>query len=281
MNKKQLVLAVSIGFLVIFSLINYVQLTKISDDMSILRHSIEGVSSSLNDIEYRVSNTLHEFNEEQRWVRNSFFEVKGVQSEPEQVKVLVSWALRELDHNEQLFFLYREQGASEWQQIEVEEVDSLSYEIELILSLKGNYETQILAVSEERKRSEELQYLSIFDQVQDRIHAEVYVYSYSHDYMDLHIMMQQYGGGHMFLEDKELLKIRSAKAHIYVNDKLLETVDVLANSNQETYTPYDLMYEYNERIQFDEEIDELGQVRVELIIKDGMGIEYKRTSFDY
>ncbi|MEB1806888.1 MAG: hypothetical protein LPK26_06260 [Bacillaceae bacterium] len=281
MNKKQLVLAVSIGFIVIFSLINYVQLTKISDEMSILRHSIEGVSSSLNDIEYRVSNTLNEFNEEQRWVRNSFFEVKGVQSEPEQVKVLVSWALRELDHNEQLFFLYREQGTSEWQQIEVEEVHSLSYEVELILSLKGNYETQILAVSEERKRSEELQYLSIFDQMQDRIHADVYVYSYGRDYMDLHIMMQQYGGGHMFLEDKELLKIRSAKADIYVNDKLIKMVDVLANSDQETYTPYDLMYEYNERILFDEEIDELGQVRVELVIKDGMGIEYKRTSFDY
>ncbi|MFV8828420.1 hypothetical protein [Alkalihalobacterium sp. APHAB7] len=231
--------------------------------------------------EYRLSDTLNEFTEEQRWVRKSFFEVKDMGSEAEHVKVLVTWALGELDRKEQLYFLYREQGTDEWEQLEVEEVETLSYEIELVLSIKGNYETQILAVSEERKRSEELQYLSIFDQIQDRIHADVYVYSYSKEYMDLHIMMQQYSGGHMFLQDKELLKIMSAEAHVYINDELIKNVDVLAESNQAMDMPHDQMYEYNQRIHFDEEIEELGDVRVDLVITDGIGIEYKKTNFDY
>ncbi|MFC0472337.1 hypothetical protein ACFFHM_18035 [Halalkalibacter kiskunsagensis] len=282
MNKKQVALIGSIACLVIFSIVNYVQLNRISDQLhslDYLEHSIRDLSSSMNGVESTVAHTLYEFTEDQRWIRNIHFEIKDVHIASQQVDVSVSWALRDLEIGEQLFFLYRERGAKDWEKIEVSEAKNLSYQIELTLSLKKNYETQIIAVSDERKRSDDLQDIAILEQLEERIYADIYLYRSSHKRFDLNIMMQNYFREEMFIEEKEQLAITSAIAYVYVNGELIETIDVLEKSNTVSHIPHDQMYEYFQPLTLDEEMT--GEIKVELIIKDGLGFEYKRESYDY
>ncbi|WP_216831654.1 hypothetical protein [Alkalihalobacterium elongatum] len=281
MNKKQVMLIGSVGFLIILTIVNYNQLNKISNQLGNLSHlenTVQDISYSIGDIHNQVGETLYEFTEEKRWVRNNSYEVKEVNGDTEQVEVLVSWGLRELEDDEELYFLYREQGKSDWQKLKVEETGNLDYEVTFTLSLKENYESRILAVSDEGKRSEDLQYIAIFDQLQERIYSDVYVLSYGKDFVDLQIMMQQSYRDQMFRLDSEKLEIKSATANLYVNNKLVKTIDVLEKANKQVH---DQMYEYSQRLTFEEQPDLPGDVRVDLTIIDGLGLEYKINSYGY
>ncbi|WP_078428524.1 hypothetical protein [Alkalihalobacterium alkalinitrilicum] len=282
MSKKQVAFIGCIAFLVIFSIVNYIQLNKLSnqlDSLTQLEHNIQSLSSSMGDIHSTVSSTLQEFTEEQRWIRNSYYEVKAVDMEEEKVEVSVLWSLRNIEKDETLYLLFREQGSREWQHIELDETEDLSYHIDLRLSIKENYETQILAVSDDRKRSDDLQEISVFQQLEERIYADVYAHSVTNNQIDLHIMIQQLYGDDMFIQDKDRLEIKSALAYVYMNDELVKTVDVLENANPVAHMPHEEMYEYFESLKFDGEKN--GVIRVDLIIQDGLGIEYKRESYDY
>ncbi|WP_102344969.1 hypothetical protein [Bacillus sp. Marseille-P3661] len=277
MTKREIILSVAVGILIIFSIINYNKISDLQQRMYVLdnlQHEIQNVDFSVQDVSSQVHTKLDEFLQEQLWIPVKNYEITDIDLKQNTIDVSIQWSLRELGQQEKVMLLYREESEPNWSQLEVKNNNGLNYSIERTFPLQGNYETQIVAISEEGKRSEELLRLNFKEQLYSRMNIHAFLHPIGNGRFDMNIDI----GNHIdqefiFSENRKDLKIKTAKAFIYVDGKLTKEWDLLKENFNHHSDPYNEGISYHEMLNLGEDAGDNAELHV--VVEDYLGLKYE------
>ncbi len=115
------------------------------------RDQVESIGLSVSD----AVQTLEIFAKEQKWVKENTFVLDKEKSGTNTMVVNAKFTFSEIEQNPP-YFLYREKGAQEWIQLELEQIEVLNYFVELNLAPLLEYEYQIITSDDQKKATDVL-----------------------------------------------------------------------------------------------------------------------------
>lgn len=277
MAKREKFFAVVIGILLIVNIFNYFQIGGLRDNISNLERGIMDVEHSVSNISDHVEAAIDEFLQGQTWVKKKDYQMMEIDFKKNTGKVKLEWTLSELSSDEIILLLYREEGQKEWIELEVEPKKGLNYSLMHTFSLTSNYETQVLAVSEKGKRSEELLDLSFKDDLDNRMMIDAWYEPDKGNNIDVEVFIQN-ELQHKFIGEtkKDDFKIKSAKAFIVNGEKILKEIDLLKENQYFETSSTSEVINYSDSFDFDEELVTLEKVELHIVVKDRLGLTYER-----
>lgn len=282
MTKKEIYLSISLGVLFFISLMGLFKLKDVEGKLQSLdnmQHQFQMLDGSVQSISSQVHMNMDRFLQEQLWIPNKGYEVTDIDLERNSIDVLFEWSMRDLSESEKLSFLYREENENDWTVLEVQNHNGLNYSIQHTFPLRGNYETQIVATSPVGKRSEELLPMRFNEQLTSRILIDAYLHSGGPGVFDFDISLHnQLEHEFMLSKNKEDLKIKSAKALIYVDGKQVKQWDLFENKQDYMSDQYSESINYHNYIQLKDEYGENPDVELRVIVEDGLGLEYEKVA---
>ena len=104
------------------------------------RDQVDSIGLSVSD----AVQTLEIFAKEQKWVQENTFVLDKEKSGTNIMVVNAKFTFSAMEQNQNPYFLYREKGAQEWIQLELEQKGVLNYVVELNLAPLLEYEYQLL-----------------------------------------------------------------------------------------------------------------------------------------
>lgn len=283
MSKREVMLIVAIGVLLIFSLLSYNKINDLENKMYALDHmqnQFQSVNSSVQNISSNVEMKMNDFLKEQLWIPEKGYEMINVDIEGDTIDVIIQWSLRDKLHDEKITFLYREESDTEWIELDVSSHSGLNYSLEYTFPLRGNYETQVVATTENGMRSENLLDLRFKEQLDRRINTHAIIHQGGSDHFDVNIDIHNRVDHEFVLgKDEENLKIKSAKAFLYVNGKMIKELNLLKQNQDHHSDRYSESIYYHDYFTLAEVgIDEAENVELQVIVEDGLGLKYETTA---
>ncbi|WP_078553230.1 hypothetical protein [Bacillus alkalicellulosilyticus] len=270
------------GFTVII-ILNVIMITTVFQ-MKIIVGSVEYLEHELSSLRSEMSSVhwqLQEQVEQSQWITNSSYTISKVEGVTAFVDI--EWNLRELSPSAEVVLFYRDNQSTSWKEVIPNSSPSLSYKVQLEVPLDGNYETKVVAKSEDVIITEPLVELDFASQLKGRIDFDVYVYGEGKENnINIHVYNPL---DHNFLvEDSTKLKMKRANATIFVNDSVVETVNLLDYLEENQWNVEEdqdgdaLEYSTDEIISFNttvllEDNDDI--VKIEVHVDDGLGLQYK------
>lgn len=253
------------------------QLEEKIEQVDYLSSQIQNVNSSIQGISGQVQLKLNEFLQEQMWVTKKDYEIKKVDVENNSIEVSLNWNVRELNEDEDMVLLYRDKENKDWQEMNVDKDDALTFQLTHTFPLDGNYETQILARSPEGTRSEPLLTLNFKEQLDQRIMVDGFMHPLDEKEasMNIHIY-NQLQSDFLVSYNSSDFKVTKASALIYVKNEVINQVDLLEESQNINEDPYSENLVYNSILNLEElGASDISDIKVEVVIVDGLGMEYK------
>lgn len=276
LKKKDIILVFVVLGLIASNLIHYNKLKSIEyrmDQMNYLQTSIQDVNHSVQQISSRVDLKLDEFLQEQLWIREKDFEIINIDIPANQIEVALDWSLRELSDDESLSFLYREEKEQEWTELEVSSTGHLSYSLSLMIPLRGNYETQLLATSAGGKRSETLFPLHFQEQLETRIQTYATIHQMDNRHFDIHVDIYNSLENELS-NNNEGFKIKSAKAFLYEAGEVRKEINLLEEHSYFHSDGYRENFSYHGTITLEEQVNS-SDVELIVIIEDNYGFIFE------
>lgn len=280
MPKKDIVLYGLIGILLIVNVVSLNRMNSLQEQMQInenLQNQIQNVEYSVQDITAQLDQKLTEFNQKQQWIQGKEFNIHQSNSKEHTIDVEVKWSLKDLQKDEKVLFLFREDGDKQWTELEVTNENGLNYFVNHTFSLNGNYDTQVVAVSEEGKRSEDLIQLNFNEQMNQRMQTNAFVHQAGNGMFDINVDIENNLVTEFPLTaNPEELKITTAKAKLLFNGQVLREINLLKNSEFLQHDNYLETLRYNNMLNMKEEIgDEFGKVELHVTVEDELGFTYE------
>ncbi|WP_078544950.1 hypothetical protein [Litchfieldia alkalitelluris] len=280
MSKRDKILGIAIGVLIIFNIVSYNKVSNLEERLYMLdslSHEIDSMNHSVHNISSEVGMRMNEFMQEQLWIPEKNYEVLHVDIEGNTIDVQINWTLREQLQKENVSFLYRETTTDDWTELEATHKDGLNYSVEHTFPLKGNYETQVIASSESGTRSEDLLDLNFKEQLDTRIIINAHLnHNGNRDY-DLHIDINNPLKSEFMVDsNREALKIQSAMAYLTINGKAIKEFNLLELSDNMKPDPDSEYLFYSDFITLDAVEGELGNnAKLHIVVEDGLGLQYE------
>ncbi len=264
-------------------MVNIANLTKMNsleDQLEMNEHlqsQIQNVENSVQDISSQLDQKLSESTQKQQWVQGKEYTIKDSDIEENTINIAMNWSLKELKQDEKVLFLYREHGENEWIELEVEQGTGLNYHLEHPFSLKRNYESQIMAVSKEGRRREDLFNLNLNEQIKQRMHINAFVYQAGNGMFDVNVDIENILKTEFPLTNNtEQLRIKSAKATLLYNGQVLRKINLLEDSEFLQHEDYMETLHYNSMLNLEDEVgNEIGDVELHVNVQDELGFIYK------
>lgn len=243
---------------------------------------LQDISSEVYSVSSEVEATLAQFTEEQKWVQGANYSINQVNMANETIHVKFEWYLRELADGDTISFLYRDKNKHEWTEIPVESSGGLNFFAEQTLSIKANYETQVIATSKTGKRSNELVDVNMKEMLEDRVQIDAYLHEANKGEYDANINVYNnyFDTDYFPVTNEQDNKLKSAVAVLSVNGKKVKTYNLTSADD-----PYVESFELNQHIDLKEiadiNIDEIQTVELRVIIEDYFGIKYEQIANMY
>jgi len=280
LSKKDIILYGLIGILLIVNVVSLNRMNSLQEQMQInedLQNQIQNVEYSVQDITAQLDQKLTEFNQKQQWIQGEKYNVLQSNRKQHTIDVRLKWRLKDLQKGEEVLLLFREYDENQWTELEVTNENGLNYYVNHTFSLDENYETQVVAVSEEGKRSEDLLQLNFYEQMNQRMPTNAFVHQAGNGMFDINVDIEN----HLVTEfpltaNPEELKITSAKAKLLFNGQVLREINLLKDSEFLQHDNYLETLRYNNMLKLREEIgDEFGKVELHVTVEDGLGFTYE------
>lgn len=283
MSKKDIVLIGLIGILLIVNVVSLNRMRSLQEQMEMNEHlqtQIQNVEYSIQDITAQLDQKLTEFNQKQLWIQGKEYNILQSDRKDHTIDVGVKWSLKDLQKDEKVLFLFREHGDHQWTELEVTQKNGLNYYVDHTFSLNENYETQVVAVSEEGKRSEDLLQLNFNEQMNQRMQTNAFVYQAGNGMFEINVDIENNLVTEFPLTaNPEELKITSAKAKLLFNNQVLREINLLNDSEFLQHDNYLETLHYNNMLNLKEEEDEFGNVELHVTIEDSLGFTYETIGY--
>lgn len=280
--KKDIIYLLALGVVIVFSILNYnktLELQSRLEGIDFLQAEVQNTNHSVQGISSEVQMKLDEFLQGQQWIQEKEYEIINVDLDSNKIKVALKWSLRDLQDDENITLLVREENQESWEELEVVHLGGLNYSAEYTLLLKGNYETQIVASSQSGKRSENLVELNFKEIIENRITINAYLYPSGTGQFDINIDINNpLEDSFSLTEVKEKLKITSAKAFLTVNEKLIKEINLLEENSDYYSEPYGEMIGLYQSLNLEKEIKNPVEAELRVIVEDGLGLKYETTA---
>lgn len=114
------------------------------------RDQVDSIGLSVSD----AVQTLEGFAKEQQWIQENAFLLDKEKSSTNTMVVNAKFTFSTMEQNQSPHLLYREKGAQDWRQIELEQKGILNYAVELNLVPLIEYEYQLLTSGEQKRASD-------------------------------------------------------------------------------------------------------------------------------
>ncbi|MBU9714229.1 hypothetical protein [Evansella tamaricis] len=286
MSKKDVVLYSLVVVVLLIASMSYSKISAVEQrlyELDNIRHNVQDINHSMSSISSQVYEQVNEMVQDQIWVQSKGYEIKEVNIDEKLIDVILEWRLRDLQENEEVSFLYREEGDSNWKELNVVQRNGLNFSVEHSFLVNGNYETQIIASSDTGKRSEEFLALNYGDQLESRmnIHAEVYQLNSGH--LDFTIDIYNYLDHEFTIsKNREDFKIKKAMAYLYIDGVLTEEIDILSENPhfRNEYYEETIFYSETYRVEGREE-EQFRNVELKVVVEDGIGYTYEMNAIEF
>ncbi|WNF35357.1 hypothetical protein RJD24_12895 [Bacillaceae bacterium IKA-2] len=279
-----MILTIGIGVLIIYNILSYNKISNLEGTMrmlSNLQSDVQNVNYSVENISQQVDANMNELLKEQLWVPEKGYQITDVNIEENSIDVTLEWSMRDQLHQEQISFLYREESVQEWTELEVSSNSGLNYRLDHTFPLQGNYVTQVIATSEAGKRSEDLLDLRFKEQLDSRIIVYADVHYDGHGDVNVNIDINNHlEHEFMIAKNKNDLKIKSAKAFLYLDGVLLKELNLLKQNQDFHSDSYGESIYYHDYLNLTDEVDnevdrDVPSVELHVIVEDGLGFKYE------
>jgi hypothetical protein len=305
-NKKNFNIALAI--LIVLNISIFLNLgsmkRNLEDRISNLNAQISGLNSQLSNQTNYINQTINKLKEEQRWTGNGGYKLLGIDSATGNIRAKVNWSFRELSPNSNVNLAYGERAVNQgtvdkWENVNAKGVDKLNYTAEVLLSPEKNYKLRVQSEGSAGAKGEDLMDLDLNSLINNRFVLEPAMHrnNYGPRYENhIHVINNFQG--------EEFLAIKSAKAEIYVQGKLENSVELHKASKSELGGDYEYKFGGNTHTEIwlnDDAVWVKGEenwvkqgdnswtykgstppprfpdLRIEVTIVDNMGVTYKKS----
>ncbi|WP_163537142.1 hypothetical protein [Gracilibacillus sp. YIM 98692] len=276
MTKKEWMYVSIIGALIMTNLVMYSKLANVERTLENMQFEVQNTNHSVQNISTQVHQQMNEMLQEQLWIPKKDYQVMDANIEENTITVNFEWTLRELNEDAVVSLLYREEGEENWQEIQMENERDLNYHLSQTFSLDKNYQTQILASSENHKRSEDLFSLDFKKQMEHHMMIDAFLNVRNEDVvLNVHIHNPT---DHKFLNvEREKLSIQKASAFLYHEDDMIREIDLMENNQHAKPDPNAENITYHESITIDEKYS-MRELEVRVLVEDGLGMEHEKIT---
>lgn len=284
MDKGRKLIILLLAAILVLNIYQNAKISELKNDLRNQRYSFNRINEDINQINGDVYDTLNEWERENRWIRDSGYEIKSISDDLQDMTISVFWDFNNLKNDEKVYLNIgkltdNRLGGTSWEKIAVEPVSDLHYEKQLTLPFEASYTINVLAENNSGKRSEELTKVDIYDGLMDRIRVDGRTGTTGNKvYLDIHLFnpsigLDLFNGGRSTESMPEQLKIHKAELQIHVKGKLLETVDILKEGDYDD--------DYNDETidyykPFEDPDFEEKDLKAIIRVKDNLGLEYER-----
>lgn len=248
-----------------------------------MQSEINRLSISMRDIQNNIATTMEEIKAENLWVSKKEYNVLVIDDHYENIELLLQWQFRELNKEEEIYLIYSEKDENivndpQWKKIQLTHAEGLNYEMKLNLPYRKNYEFQLMAETSRGIRSQSLFELSFKENFENRIggYAEVLPFRGQNEKIDIHIGVFNSLYDPQLYPNVDKLKMKSAKANIYVQGQLKETIDLMEQGDDRWESSQDESINHFANLQL-ENVENISRedIEVEIIVEDYLGNIYK------
>lgn len=226
-NKRAAVIVILI--LIILNISTYLNQRSLKENFENhimnLNNQIMNLNNQLNSFNYQISKNIESIKNEQKWTENKSYKMLDYDDKTNQIKIQVNWSFKELSSNSTVYLLYGERSISsgnveKWDKVKGNELEKLNYQAEVYLSPEKNYALKVHEESNNSSKGEELLNIDLNNLINDRFNLMPAFDAQKGPRYEHHLYVINNFSGASFL------KIKSAKADIYVKGVLENTVDL-------------------------------------------------------
>ncbi|MFD1039709.1 hypothetical protein ACFQ3N_15080 [Virgibacillus byunsanensis] len=280
LSKRYIIFGVLLGFALIFNLLSYNKISDLEERLHVLdnmQQDVQNVSYSVENISSDLHMQMDEFLQEQLWIPEKEFQTADVDIDNNTINVTVKWSMRDLLQEEKVAFLYREENDIEWTELEVTHTSGLNYSLEHSFPLRGNYETQVIATSDDGKRSEDLLRLNFKEQLENRIMIDAFLHPVAQGEFDMNIdISNPLGKESMLAGEKDDFRMKSARAFVSVDGEVIKEIDLLKDNENFRSDPYNEGIFYQDFLSLEDKIGKSeGSVELRVVVEDELGLKYE------
>lgn len=300
MNKLVKLSILAVIILIIFmDIMQYKRVSSLEEQIKYHKDRLNQAILSIDDMEDSVITSLKDFKLKNQWIRNWSINYKKISKDFETITLVFSLDFNTLKKNSKVYLRIGRNLISNpeniaWEKIELHCENALHFKKEINLSMKENYTLEIIAEDEDSIRSAELGEININDDIMERIDTEVEINTHKNGF-NLFIVIHNSPKGNRYFSNNrvmsDILKFKTAKAYIYVKDKLFREIDLLRECETENSKRYEI-FEYDEKyeniliktndIKYEQEYENhlINEEDIKIIIKaeDKLGIVYEKEA---
>lgn len=245
-----------------------------------LQYQLNNIDGSMQNVSSEVDRKMDEFLQEQLWIQEKSYQISNVDIQGNKIDVTIEWSIRDILDKEEIALLYREKGSKEWSELEVSNNGGLNYSLENTFPLNGNYETQVLAISETGKRSEKLLDLNFKEEFGSRIMINAFIHPSGQDRFDINVDIQnQLENKFIEAKDPNDFFIKSAQAYVYKDGKVMKEIDILKENRDMYSDSYNETIVYHDSIEIEDvQEEDMRSVELRVIVEDGTGFQFESTA---
>ncbi|WP_138420923.1 hypothetical protein [Aquibacillus sediminis] len=145
MNKRDYAIYAILAIAVVSIIVNFNMLDKMEELKSQQEQTRSQVDRQLRYEIDHLSQQIQEINEKNEWVSDREFKAVEERSTPEEIHLDLEWTFREVESDASITVAYREEGATEWEEVEANNASGSAYLASLVLSPMHTYEYKIMS----------------------------------------------------------------------------------------------------------------------------------------
>lgn len=221
---------IAILMLIILNISTYINQRSMKENLENqimnLNNQIMNLNNQLSSYNNQISKNIESIKNEQRWTENESYKLLDFDDKTNQIKAQVNWSFKELSSNSKVYLLYGERSINSgnvenWNKVKGNELDKLNYQAEIYLSPEKNYVLKVQEESNNSSKGEELINIDLNNLINDRFYILPARDAQQGPRYEHHLyVVNNFNGA-------DFLKIKSAKAEIYVKGVLENTVDLM------------------------------------------------------
>lgn len=241
-------------FLIIILLVNITIIIKINNlENNLTRNLNNNLNHQLNSVRNEISSIkryVNEIKESYKLVKNTSDEIIGEGLGEYNLLVRLNCSFNKLENNSEVYILYKGDNEDKWQKVKAIKTGGLNYQVDLDLSIKDNYATQVLIVDSNGKKSEDLRRIRLKEVFLNRYHINYHGNGNAKGLVEWGIELEEFNKMKLKEEIKLLegFKIKSIKAKIYQGNKYIGLKDFKKEMSDEDFTIWVLKGESSKKI---------------------------------
>lgn len=304
-NKK--ILTITLAALIILNIFIYFNLRDLRNQMESqinnLNSQVMSLNNQMSSQSGYINQALNKFKEDRKWTGSGNYKLLEFDSKTGRVKVQINWSFRELPPNSKVYLSFGEKelksgNVGGWDKVEATSMGNLNYKSEVYLSPDKNYKIKAQSESNAGAKGEDLMDVDLVSAIKDRFSLVPAMDGRLGPRYEHHIYVINKSEG------ADFLKIKSAKAQVYVKGNLENTIELHkaapgeigkeialkfgSGTDNEIWLNDDAIWVKGEENwvktgenswsnKSGKEIPRHDEIRVEVVISDNMGMTYTKS----